>query len=97
MPTPGEDLYNIYECPNCGHYNEYSREGKTMTTTVKEIVEAKRREGGDAFLWLRPSGECVLFDCKMASIVYKNAISRWDVDAIERDQLIETGLVDCQD
>lgn len=68
-----------------------------MTGTVQEIVEAKRRTGEDAFLWLRPSGECVLFESEPASIVYKNAVCRWDLDAIEHDQLRETGHVDCLD
>jgi len=45
-----------------------------MTETVEPIVEAKCLEGEDAFLWLRPSGECVLFDSEPSSIVFKNAL-----------------------
>ena len=67
-----------------------------MTPTVKEIVEAKRWEDEDAWLWLRPTGECILFECEPASIAFTNGIMRWDLDDIEQEELIETGLVDCQ-
>jgi hypothetical protein len=63
-----------------------------MTATVKEIVEAKRLAGKDAYLLLWADSRCYLFGCADT-----NAIGRWDLDDIERGQLIETGLVDCLD
>jgi hypothetical protein len=65
-----------------------------MTTTVKEIIEAKARAGQDAFLILYRDACCLLWDCEPASICESNAIGRWQLDDIEYDQLVETGLAD---
>jgi hypothetical protein len=70
-----------------------------MTGTVKEIVEAKRQAGEDAFLWLRPLWECSLWPSEDSCDVgdEREILDRWDLDAIEYEQLIETGLVDRED
>jgi hypothetical protein len=65
-----------------------------MTTTVKEIIEAKARAGEDAFLILYSDACCLLWACEIASICESEAIGRWQLDDIEYEQLVETGLAD---
>ena len=65
-----------------------------MTGTVKEIIAAKRRAGQKAYLWLTHSGVIALFATKADSFGSGTPLQRWELDPIERDQIIETGLVD---
>ena len=65
-----------------------------MTGTVKEIVEAKRKAGEEAYLWLTHTGICALFQRESDSCETGVPLQRWELDPIEREQLTETGLVD---
>lgn len=67
-----------------------------MTTTVKEILEAKEAAGEDAFLWLHSSGDCILWPTEESSINDdgENAVERWQLTDEEADELLETGEVD---
>jgi len=68
--------------------------GIAMTSTVKDIIEAKRRAGESAFLWLTHTGICALYDREEDSYDSGTPVRRWELDPIEREQIIETGLVD---
>jgi hypothetical protein len=71
-----------------------------MTTTVKEIIEAKRQAGEDAFLLLlSTSCRCELWPDEDSHDVcdMRDIISAWELDPIEYEQLIESGFVDCQE
>jgi hypothetical protein len=61
-----------------------------MTKIVAAIVEAKRKAGKGAYLLLWADGRCFLFDGTT------NTIGRWDLAIVDHDQLIQTGIVDCQ-
>ena len=66
-----------------------------MTGTVKEIIEAKERVGEGAYLWLAYDGIAILWACEEDSHT-TDPLQRWELDSTEKDQLIETGLVDDQ-
>ena len=71
-----------------------------MTTTIKEIIEAKRQAGEESFLvQFSTSCQCVLWPDEDSCDVgdEREILARWDLDAIEYEQLIETGLVDRED
>ena len=65
-----------------------------MTGTVKDIIDAKRRAGETAFLWLTHSSVAALYDKEEDSYESGIPVRQWELDPIEREQLIETGLVD---
>jgi hypothetical protein len=65
-----------------------------MTGTVKEIIDAKRRAGESAFLWLTHTGVCALYDREEDSYESGTPVRRWELDPIEQEQLVETGLID---
>jgi len=65
-----------------------------MTTTVKEIIEAKRQAGEAAFLWLTHTSICALYETEEDSHETGVPLQTWELDPIEREQIIESGLVD---
>ena len=71
----------------------------TMTTTVKEIIEAKQKAGEGSFLWLKHSGECSLWPDQEANTLSddRDDLGHWELDAMQYNELLETGLVDCTD
>lgn len=70
------------------------RQEAVMTGTVKEIIEAKRRAGEEAYLWVTHSGVIALYATEADSFGSGTPLQSWELDPIERDQIIETGLVD---
>jgi hypothetical protein len=73
---------------------------KLMNTAVKEIIEEKRRAGEDTFLiLLSTTCRCELWPSEDSCDVgdEREVLRRWDLDPIEYEQLIETGLADRED
>jgi len=68
----------------------------TQTATVAEILIACNAAGPDAYLWVHTSGDVILWPSEAASVNDdgQNAIARWQVEADEVDQLIESGYAE---
>jgi hypothetical protein len=64
--------------------------------SIDAILEAKRRAGPDAFLWLHDSGDCILWPSEADSEndTGARALGRWQVGSVEFDALIASGAVD---
>jgi hypothetical protein len=61
-----------------------------------EIIERKRVEGPDAYLWAHDSGDVILWPTESESVDDngRRAVARWRVDAVTLDALIASGEVD---
>jgi len=67
-----------------------------MTEQAQIIIEAKRYEGPDAYLWVHDSGDVILWPDEESSVDDDgaNAVERWQVDADTVDALIDSGECD---
>jgi hypothetical protein len=67
-----------------------------MTTLADTIIAAKNEAGGNAYLWLHDSGDCILWPSEEASENDdgRNAIERWQVDEETAAALESAGVVD---
>jgi len=63
---------------------------------VTQIIERKRAEGPEAYLWAHDSGDVILWSTEAESVDDdgRRAVARWQVDAVTLDALIESGEVD---
>jgi len=61
-----------------------------------QIIERKRAEGPEAYLWAHDSGDVILWSTEAESVDDdgRRAVARWQVDAVTLDALIESGEVD---
>jgi len=65
-----------------------------MTGTVKEIIAAKRQAGEGAYLYLRFNLLAELYESEEGYTSGRPGIKSWELDDIEHEQLVETGLID---
>jgi hypothetical protein len=65
-----------------------------MNQIVKEIIEAKKQAGENAYLWLQ-SGDCILWASEEESEGDdgSRAIDRWQLDKHDAEQLSNSGEV----
>jgi len=70
------------------------KESATMTTTVREILDAKRLAGEAAYLWLTLTGTCSLYGSETDSDDPSLTLQKWELGPSECDQLTKAGIVD---
>jgi len=60
-----------------------------------QIIERKRNEGPEAYLWVHDSGDVILWETEAESVDDNGwrAVARWRVDRATLDALIESGEV----
>jgi len=61
-----------------------------------QIIERKRAEGPEAYLWAHDSGDVILWETEAESVDDdgRRAVARWQVDAVTLDALLASGEVD---
>jgi hypothetical protein len=63
---------------------------------IEKILDAKKEEGADAYLWLHTSGDCILWPSeeKSDNDDGAKAIGRWQLSELEMTALVISGSVD---
>jgi len=63
---------------------------------VTQIIERKRAEGPEAYLWAHDSGDVILWPSEAESVDDdgRRAVARWRVDRATLDALLASGEVD---
>lgn len=69
---------------------------REMTDKANEIIEIKRNEGNEAYLWVHDSGDVILWPDEASSEDDDgaNAVERWHVDADTVSALIDSDECD---